>query len=73
MKWLLAVCVLVVAAMFLIDSDWEVRHEIVIAADTATVWSLLADIERYPEWNRYSPNVTGRVAAQAETLSAGKP
>tara|TARA_R110002049_G_scaffold23490_78_gene82936 strand:- start:3420 stop:3926 length:507 start_codon:yes stop_codon:yes gene_type:complete len=62
MKWLLAVCVLVVAAMFLIDSDWEVRHEIVIAADTATVWSLLADIERYPEWNRYSPNVTGRVA-----------
>lgn len=62
MKSIIAVCVLVIAATFLIDSDWEVSHQVSIAADTSTVWSLLTDVERYPEWNRYSPNVTGRIA-----------
>ncbi|MFK8021692.1 MAG: SRPBCC family protein [Pseudomonadales bacterium] len=61
LKSIAAVVVLMMAATFVIDSDWEVRHEVVIAAEPSTVWSLLIDIERYPEWNRYSPKVTGRV------------
>ena len=61
MKSIIAAGVLIVAATVLIDSDWEVSHEVIIAADTSIVWSLLIDIERYHEWNRYSPNVKGRI------------
>ena len=43
----------------LIDSDWEVSHELVIHAPPAKVWPWLADLKTYPQWNRYSPNVTG--------------
>ena len=50
------------ASVFFIDSDWEVSHQVTIAADAALVWDVLVDLERYPEWNRYSPNVVGRVA-----------
>ncbi len=50
-----------VVAVLLIDTDWEVQHQVLIEADTATVWSVLVDIERYPQWNHYSPQVTGRI------------
>jgi hypothetical protein len=64
-NWLRAVLIslaLLFASGLFIDSDWEVSHQIMIAADAALVWDVLVDLERYPEWNRYSPNVTGRVA-----------
>ena len=51
-----------IAAMYFFDSDWEVIHEIDVAASPAVVWEVLIDLDRYPEWNRYSPNVRGRVA-----------
>ena len=60
-KFLFSASILFVAATFLIDSDWEVSHEMNIDADTAIVWSLLVDIDGYSEWNRYSPSVTGSV------------
>ena len=41
------------------SSDWEVEHRVDIAASPATVWKVLTDLERYPEWNRYSPHVEG--------------
>lgn len=61
-KWIIAVVLLLVTTTFLIDSDWEVSHQVNIAAGPPVVWSLLTDLERYPEWNRYSPRVTGKVA-----------
>ena len=64
-RWLrrsvLIVVALVLATCF-IDTDWEVSHQVVIAANSAEVWEVLVDLERYPQWNRYSPNVTGQVA-----------
>ncbi|MEH6585534.1 MAG: SRPBCC domain-containing protein [Halioglobus sp.] len=51
-----------IAAMYFVDSDWEVSHEIVVAASPTVVWEVLVDLDRYPEWNRYSPIVLGRVA-----------
>ena len=51
-----------IAAIYFIDSDWEVSHEIVVAASPSVVWEVLVDLDRYPEWNRYSPVVSGRVA-----------
>lgn len=61
-KALVAAGVLLVTATFLIDTDWEVSHQVTIAADAAIVWGLLTDLERYPEWNEYSPNVEGHIA-----------
>lgn len=55
---LLAPIVLSVA----IDSDWEVSYPIEVAASPAIVWEVLTDLESYPQWNRYSPKVSGRVA-----------
>lgn len=53
--------VLVIAGMYFVDSDWEVSHEIVVATSPSLVWGILVDLDRYPEWNRYSPIVRGRV------------
>ena len=53
---------LAIAAMYFVDSDWEVSHEIAVAASPSVVWDVLIDLDRYPEWNRYSPIVRGRVA-----------
>ena len=39
--------------------DWEVEHRVEIAASPETVWRLLTDLERYSEWNDYSPRVNG--------------
>ena len=41
------------------SSDWEVEHRVEIAASPGTVWKLLTDLERYSEWNEYSPRVDG--------------
>lgn len=54
--------VIIIVTSFIIDSDWEVSYPIAIAASPAIVWEVLTDLERYPEWNRYSPNVKGRIA-----------
>lgn len=71
MKWLLRKRVIagafilfigaVLAISFVADSDWEVSYPIKIDANPAIVWEVLTDLERYPEWNRYSPTVTGRI------------
>lgn len=37
-----------------------VKTEIVIDAAPQTVWSILDDLERYPEWNKVLPQVSGR-------------
>ncbi len=62
----LKICVFVLvallAATFVIDSDWEVSHQVSIDGSRTEVWDVLVDLERYPEWNRYSPNVRGKVA-----------
>lgn len=72
MKWLprksvvastiIALIIAIVATSSVIDSDWEVSYPITIAANPAIVWEVLTDLERYPEWNRYSPNVSGKIA-----------
>jgi len=54
------------ALTFVIDSDWETSHQLEIEANTAIVWSVLVDLESYPQWNRYSPRVEGRVEVGAE-------
>ena len=51
-----------ITVMYFVDSDWEVSHEIAVAASPSVVWEVLIDLDRYPEWNRYSPIVRGRVA-----------
>lgn len=66
-KAIIAAGLLIVASTFMLDSDWEVSHQMVIEADTSIVWSLLVDLERYSEWNRYSPNVKGR-AVEGEVV-----
>jgi uncharacterized protein YndB with AHSA1/START domain len=53
---------LLLSSQFFINSDWEVSHQVTIAADTATVWSVLVDLDSYPQWNRYSPTIKGRMA-----------
>lgn len=52
---------LALATLFLVDSDWEVSHQITVAASPSVVWEVLIDLDRYPEWNRYSPSVRGRM------------
>jgi uncharacterized protein YndB with AHSA1/START domain len=54
--------VIIIVTSFIIDSDWEVSYPITITASPAIVWEVLTDLERYPEWNRYSPNVSGQIA-----------
>ncbi len=41
------------------SSSWEVEHRVEIAASPKVVWRLLTELERYGEWNPYSPHVTG--------------
>ncbi len=41
------------------SSEWEVEHRVEIAASPGTVWRMLTDLERYSEWNDYSPRVEG--------------
>lgn len=62
LKLILVAIVLAIVALFLIDSDWEVSHEVDIGADVSIVWGLLVDTENYSEWNRYSPKVEGKIS-----------
>jgi hypothetical protein len=57
-----AIFSIVIATSFAVDSDWEVSYPKTIAASPAIVWEVLTDLERYSEWNRYSPNVSGQIA-----------
>jgi hypothetical protein len=43
-------------------SEWEVEHRVEIAAPQETIWQLLTDLERYADWNVYSPHVEGILA-----------
>ncbi len=40
---------------------WEVEKVIGIGAPPELVWNVLADLERYPEWNSYSPKAIGKL------------
>ena len=42
--------------------SWEAEHSLEIAAGASTVWQLLTELERYPEWNPYSRRVDGKLA-----------
>jgi uncharacterized protein YndB with AHSA1/START domain len=44
----------------------EVRSEIEIAAPAQKVWNILTDLERYPEWNTFTPRMTAKKVAVGE-------
>lgn len=74
MKLSIKKCLFILASLFvlsplfvlvpsaLIDTDWEVSHQIEIDAKPSVVWGLLVDLDAYSQWNRYSPSVTGTLA-----------
>ena len=64
---LLTFALTVIVLSWLIDTDWEVSHTIDIEAKPSTVWDLLVNLDGYPQWNRYSPTVTG-ILAEGEVL-----
>ena len=39
--------------------SWETERSLVIEAPPDAVWSLLADLDAYPEWNSYSTRAEG--------------
>ena len=63
---LLILPLFVIVLSLLINTEWEVSHELDIDAPPAVVWSLLADLSTYPQWNRYSPKVSGTLAVGEE-------
>lgn len=52
---------LLLTIVWLRNPSWEVEHQVDISASPAIVWNLLADLENYSEWNRYSPRVEGKL------------
>jgi len=40
----------------------EIATEVTIAASSATIWRVLADVERYPQWNPYIRELHGKLA-----------
>jgi hypothetical protein len=42
-------------------SAWEVEHQLEIDAGAEVVWPILADLQRYGEWNPYSRRVDGEL------------
>ena len=38
----------------------EVRSEIEIAAPAQKVWGIVTDLERYPEWNIFTPRMSAK-------------
>ncbi|HEX5067947.1 MAG TPA: SRPBCC domain-containing protein [Myxococcota bacterium] len=47
-------------------SDFVIEHVLEIDAPAATVWHVIADLERYPEWNAF-------VVSCRSTLEVGAP
>lgn len=45
--------------------NMEIRTEIEIAASGATVWKILTDFARYPEWNPFIVKIQGEIAPDA--------
>jgi hypothetical protein len=43
----------------------DLRAEIEIDADPATVWDVLSDLEAYPEWNPFIDPIEGKTAVGA--------
>lgn len=39
----------------------QVRTEIVISASPSTVWQILTDFAKYPQWNPFIKSITGEV------------
>jgi hypothetical protein len=40
----------------------EIATEVTIAASSATIWRILEDVERYPQWNPYIRELHGKLA-----------
>lgn len=40
----------------------RIEHRIGVAAPPHRVWEIIADLDRWPEWNPHNPEVTGRIA-----------
>ena len=40
----------------------RIEHRIGVAASAETVWDIIADLERWPEWNDLHIEVTGKIA-----------
>ncbi len=55
----LCLLVLLLAIFWLRNPSWEVEHRVEISASRSQVWDVLADLENYSTWNRYSPRVVG--------------
>jgi len=52
----------VLPALLTLSSCKHIYTDIDIKASPERVWRILADIERYPEWNPYHVKVTGTLA-----------
>ncbi|MEM8497612.1 MAG: SRPBCC domain-containing protein [Pseudomonadota bacterium] len=52
---------LLLSVCWLRNPSWEVEHQVDISASPAIVWNLLADLENYSTWNKYSPRVVGKL------------
>lgn len=44
----------------------EVRSEIEIAAPAQKVWGIITDLERYPEWNTFTPRMSAKKVVVGE-------
>src|SRR5262249_61355048 len=47
-------------------SEFLIEHDLEVAAPAAAVWSVIVDLDRYPEWNRF-------VVACRSSLAVGDP
>ena len=58
--------------------SFRIEHRIGVAAPADTIWELLADVERWPEWNPLYPQASGKLGIGAalklrETLPGRPP
>jgi len=44
----------------------ELRTEIEIQASPASIWTVLVDFARYPEWNPFIPQISGELTVGSE-------